>query len=162
MDNENNKQGGSKTLIIVAVILVLVLAGAAVGLRFFAPGLIPGWGTKPGEQGAGESGSDQGSGLGMLYPMKPFIVNLIDPSGRRYLKATLSLELSGPLVKNEIDQRLPQIQDAILVLLSSKTFDDINTIQGKDRLRSEIMNRCNVFITTGQIKNVYFSEFVVQ
>ena len=110
----------------------------------------------------GESGSDQGSGLGMLYPMKPFIVNLIDPSGRRYLKATLSLELSGPLVKNEIDQRLPQIQDAILVLLSSKTFDDINTIQGKDRLRSEIMNRCNVFITTGQIKNVYFSEFVVQ
>ena len=149
-------------LIIIAVVVIVLLGGGAVALRILAPGLIPGWGEKPEEKPADTTAQTADPGLGELYPMKSFIVNLVDPSGKRYLKVTLSLELSTPELKAELDSRLPQIQDAILVLLSSKTFSDISTPAGKAQLRTEIINRCNAYLKMGQIKNVYFSEFVVQ
>ncbi|MBW2087159.1 MAG: flagellar basal body-associated FliL family protein [Deltaproteobacteria bacterium] len=57
---------------------------------------------------------------------------------------------------------MPQIKDSLLVLLSSKTFIDIKTVEGKMRLRMEIIGRINNFLTSGRVKNVYFTEFVVQ
>ena len=158
------KKGGAMKLIIIAVLLIVLLGGGAVALRILAPGLIPGWGEKPQDQpaDAAPGPKEADPGLGELYAMKSFIVNLVDPTGKRYLKITMSLELSVPELKAEVDARLPQIQDAILVLLSSKTFGDISTPAGKSQLRTEIINRCNAYLKTGQIKNVYFSEFVVQ
>jgi flagellar FliL protein len=49
-----------------------------------------------------------------------------------------------------------------LLLLSSKTFDDIATFRGKTKLRNEITSRLNAFLVPGSIKKVYFVEFVVQ
>jgi flagellar FliL protein len=94
--------------------------------------------------------------------MQPFIVNLVDPSGKRYLKATLSLELDRAEVKSEIETKTVKIRDAVLVLLSSKSFGDISTPEGKRRLREEIVTRINTFLTTGRVTGVYFTEFVVQ
>lgn len=164
METGGRKKGGAKKLIIIAVAVMVLLGGAAVALRILAPGLIPGWGEKAGDQPADATAAATAvePGLGELYAMKSFVVNLVDPSGKRYLKITMSLELSAPELKVEVDARLPQFQDAILVLLSSKTFSDISTPAGKAQLRTEIINRCNAYLKTGQIKNVYFSEFVVQ
>ena len=162
------KKGGMRRIIILAVILIVVLAGAAVALMMFAPGLVPGLGEKPEAAKTGEAGGDTASGgakvpeLGVLHPMKTFIVNLMDPGGKRYLKITISLELENEELKAELDKRLPQIRDAILILLSSMTFEDISPIEGKMRLRRQMVNRCNAYLTTGKVKNIFFSEFVVQ
>ncbi len=165
-EEEEQKGGGKKKLIIMLVLFIVVLVGAAVALRFFAPGLIPGWGEKQTDTDPTENPDDPKveppEELGVLYPITPFIVNLVDPSGKRYLKLTLSLELENAELKVEVDNRLPQIQDGILVLLSTKSFTDISTLEGKRRLRMEIINRCNAILKTGKIKNVFFSEFVIQ
>jgi flagellar protein FliL len=159
MDDQRKKGGGK--LILIIIILLVILGAAAFGLRMFAPGLIPGWGEKPG------AGVDGTAGAGKekpktLYPMPAFIVNLMDPSGKRYLKVTLTLELDAPTTEQVVESNMLQIKDAILVLLSSKTYDDINTVEGKRRLKNEIIMRCNTFLQSGQVDNVYFSEFVVQ
>jgi flagellar FliL protein len=49
-----------------------------------------------------------------------------------------------------------------LDLLSSKSYKDIVDINGKQRLRDEILMRLNTFLTGGKIVKVYFTEFVVQ
>lgn len=162
MDNDSEKKGGGKKIIIIILLVVLVLGGAAAALRFLAPGLIPGWGEKQAAGPKTSGGGEGGAGMGELYPMQTFIVNLADPSGKRYLKLTLSLELDNPEMKTEVKTMTPRIRDSILLLLSSMTFEDISSIEGKMRLRDQIVSRCNTYLQMGTVKNVYFSEFVVQ
>lgn len=93
---------------------------------------------------------------------KPFIVNLNDGAGKRFLKLTMSVEAETPELADEINIKTPQFRDTILLLLSSLSFDDIATLDGKMRLRSQMLNRVNTQLSSGKIKNIYFSEFVVQ
>lgn len=156
---------GILPIIIIIIVLVVVLVGGALAMRTFAPGTIPGLGEKPAAESE-ESDSAEKKGqkpqMGVLQDLKPFIVNLADPGGKRYLKLTLSLEVDNTEVQNEVASRLPQIRDAILLLLSGLTFDDISTRAGKMRLRNQIISICNDLLASGQVKGVYFSEFVVQ
>lgn len=100
--------------------------------------------------------------LGPIYSLDTFIVNLADKGGNRYLRVTMDLELNSKVVEDEIKERLPQIRDAILMILPTRRFDDINNSSGKAALRDEIKKKINSFLVKGQISNVYFSEFVVQ
>jgi flagellar FliL protein len=101
--------------------------------------------------------------IGELYPFESFIVNLADPGGTRYLRVTLQVELSATKgLKDEMDKRQPQIRDAVLTILSSKRFEEINSAQGKMVMKQQIMRSINSVLTTGQILNVYVTEFVVQ
>lgn len=157
------RNGGVKIIIIIAVVVVLAVVGGAVGLKFFAPGLLPGSAENTPEEEAEPEEKEAGAAeLGALKPLKPFIVNLADPAGRRYLKLNMTLELDTPEAVAEVDTRMPQIRDAILILLSSMRFEDIRSIEGKMRLRGQIIGRCNTILTAGKVKNVFFSEFVVQ
>lgn len=100
--------------------------------------------------------------LGPLYSLSTLIVNLSDDGGKRYLRTTLELELSVPEVSEEIVNRLPQIKDTILIILSTKKFNDVNSMEGKIRLRDEIIEKVNTLLTKGQLTNIFFTEFVIQ
>ena len=110
------------------------------------------------KQGAAEGKPD----IGPIYSLNDFIVNLVDPHGKKYLKVKMDLELDSDLLRGEIDRRLPQFKDTILTLLSSKRFEDINTLEGKLQLRAEIISMLNQFLKSGMISNLYFVEFIVQ
>ncbi|MEJ2038385.1 MAG: flagellar basal body-associated FliL family protein [Desulfosarcinaceae bacterium] len=100
--------------------------------------------------------------IGPIYKLDTMIVNLADQGGKRYLRITMELELSAPELVEEIDKRLPQLRDAILMILPTKTYAEISTTEGKIALRDELMAKLNSFLKTGTVKTIYFSEFVVQ
>lgn len=100
--------------------------------------------------------------LGTIFPLDTFIVNLADQNGKRYLRVTMDLELSDGVVVRDMKQRLPQMRDSILMVLPSKRFEDIRTIEGKIRLRNEIIANLNSIFGKESITNIYFTEFVVQ
>jgi flagellar protein FliL len=100
--------------------------------------------------------------IGPMYALEPFVVNLNEPLGKRYLKAKLELELAKESTRFEIDRRLPQFRDAVLTLLSGKEFEEISDLTGKYQLRMEILSVLNSLLTTGRIQNLYFTEFIVQ
>ncbi|MBW1763967.1 MAG: flagellar basal body-associated FliL family protein, partial [Deltaproteobacteria bacterium] len=100
--------------------------------------------------------------IGPIYSMDTFIVNLVGTRSKSYLKAKLELELSNEKVKDEINKRLPQFRDTILTLLSTKSDGDIRTLEGKFQVRTEIMMQLNQYLTSGNIRNVYFTDFIVQ
>ena len=100
--------------------------------------------------------------LGPIYTLDTFIVNLADKGGKRYLRVTIDLELQNSEMQAEIVKRLPQVRDSILMILPSKRFDDISSMDGKVALRDEILNTLNGFLTQGKIAKIYFKEFVVQ
>ena len=100
--------------------------------------------------------------LGAIYALDTFIVNLADKGGNRYLRVTIDLELGNPDLETEIVKRLPQVRDSVLMILPSKRFEDISSVDGKIALRNEILETVNGFLTRGEITNIYFKEFVVQ
>ena len=112
--------------------------------------------------GHGEHGAKAEKGPGPILALETFIANLADESGSRYLKATFQVEFLGAAVPPDVNARLPQIRDLILTLLSSKTFDDVRTAEGKQQLREEIIGRINQVLDRDAVKAVYFTEFIVQ
>jgi len=100
--------------------------------------------------------------LGAIYALETFIVNLADKGGNRYLRVTMDLELGIPDLETEIVKRLPQVRDSVLMILPSKRFEDISSVEGKIALRNEILETLNGFLVQGEITNIYFKEFVVQ
>jgi flagellar FliL protein len=142
--------------IIIIVILVLCLAGG--GVFVWKSGLL--------SKGSGEAGMDTGNKnkelIGPILSLDTFIVNLIGDRGKSYLKAKVELELDSEKTIEEVNKRLPQIRDSILTLLSSKSSDDINTLEGKYQLRAEIITAVNQYLKTGKIKNIFFTDFIIQ
>ncbi|MBW1700747.1 MAG: flagellar basal body-associated FliL family protein [Deltaproteobacteria bacterium] len=100
--------------------------------------------------------------IGPTYALDTFIVNLADEGGKRYLRVTMNLELKDTAVSKELEKRLPQIRNAVLMLLPTKRHEDIRNIEGKIGLRDEIITRLNGLFKEESITNLYFTEFVVQ
>ena len=114
------------------------------------------------QQSTQELGSQNSKTIGPLYSFDTFIVNLSDSGGTRYLKVTMQVELSSSKLEAEIEKRKPQLRDIILTVLSSKTYAEVSTAQGKLALKQEILRRVNLVLTSGTLENVYFTEFVSQ
>ncbi len=100
--------------------------------------------------------------LGPIKALDSFIVNLSGAGGRNYLKMEIALEFDNAEVMVEIENKMPQVKDTILLLLSTKSFEDIQSSNGKLMLKNEIITRLNKLLTTGIIQNMYFTNFVVQ
>ncbi len=98
----------------------------------------------------------------LMFHLDPFIVNLAKSGGNRFLKMTVSLEMSSPKVRLELKKNIQKITDSILLLLSTKVFKDVYSVQGKFTLKGEITTRVNQFLTEGQVKGAYFTEFIIQ
>jgi flagellar FliL protein len=115
-------------------------------------------------EGAGQyvQEGEKEASIGPLYKMETLIVNLADQGGKRYLRVTMELELSSEEIVQEIEKRMPQLRDAILMILPTKQYADISSTQGKINLRDEILNKMNSYLKKGSISTIYFTEFVVQ
>jgi len=98
----------------------------------------------------------------LMFHLDPFIVNLAKSGGNRFLKVTVSLEMSSPKVRLGLKKNIQKITDSILLLLSTKIFQDVYSVQGKFTLKGEITTRVNQFLTEGQVKGAYFTEFIIQ
>ncbi|HZW05166.1 MAG TPA: flagellar basal body-associated FliL family protein [Anaerolineaceae bacterium] len=121
-------------------------------------------------------------GEGVLVNMSTKIINLADPGGRKYIRLTVVLEFAPPPVPageetkaahgEETDPTaefqaglngyMPQMDDIVITLLSTKTYEQLYTAEGKEALRNEIMEEINGRIEAVDVISVYFTEFVVQ
>jgi len=159
-ENAAEGRGKSKKMLLIIIIAVIVLSGGGV-----AAFLLLGGGSEA-EAKAQQAKSDaealQSSNVGPMVDIESFIVNILDDSGTRYLKAAMTLEVTSDKVVEEINQRMPQLKDSILLLIGNKSFSELQDLQGKMQLRAELSSKLNDFLKNGQIKRIYFTDFVVQ
>lgn len=156
------KKAKSKLLLIL-VIGVLLVALLGVGGFIVYKQVMGGGGDDADKKTKTESAAKkEASKLGVVTGLDPFIVNLSGEAGKRYIKVTMQLELSSKEGIEEVQQRMPQIKDSVITVLSSKTTEDLLTVDGKFQLKEQILTRVNILLQTGVVKNVYFVEFVIQ
>ncbi|MDR1577240.1 MAG: flagellar basal body-associated FliL family protein [Deltaproteobacteria bacterium] len=94
--------------------------------------------------------------------LKPFTTNLNEPSGRRFLKVTIGMEVDNQEAVDELNKKMSDIQDSVLILLSSQSLEDIHNVDGKERLRGQILNRTNSYMTKNKVKKIKYSDFIIQ
>ena len=100
--------------------------------------------------------------IGEMLVMEPFVVNLADPKGKRYLKVKIELELESKEAVDKATKVSPKLRDMVIMMLTSLGFEEIMTPEGKIRVRDELLERFNEIMRPDHIKNIYFTEFVVQ
>lgn len=157
------KKSNNLVLIIIAVVLVLVLVIVGVVVVMLAGG-----DDTPQASNNNPSAKEKPMKLmdsmevGPMFPLDNFTVNLLSDSGRRYLKVQMNLELDGEELAAELESKTAVVRDVVIRLLSSKTLEEISTAKGKDKLKEQIVNQLNLRLRDGNVRNLYFTEFVVQ
>lgn len=100
--------------------------------------------------------------VGPVLDLDPFVLNLADHDQLRYLKVSIKLQLDRPEEQTDFKDKLPAIRDALLVLLTSKESRGLRTVDGKMLVRDEIGGRINAIMKKGKIRQVFFTEFIIQ
>jgi len=150
-ENQEEKPKKSKLkLIIIGVIVLLLGAGGFFGYSKYKK--------------ANEKDTEKEEQVSIIIPLRSFVVNLFDKKGigKRYLKISMELEVAKEEDKLKIDNHIPQLRDTVLILLSSQTLKDINTMEGKLELKHEILLRMNQMLGNKTVRRIFFTEFVVQ
>jgi flagellar FliL protein len=155
------KGGNYKLFVINGVVLVLLICAAA-GTFFFLTKNTTSPDVRIVETGVPVSPLNQQNEIGPMVNIDEFIVNIISADSTRYVKAALTFELTNDAVSKEVQKRMPQVRDAILLLIGNKTFEELQDLQGKRQLKAELKSRINSFLQTGKVKSIYFTNFVVQ
>ena len=101
---------------------------------------------------------------GPVLTLDEFLVNLADPGSDHFLKVTVGLELSKEKGKTPetLKEDTPQIRDAVLASLSSKTRDSLGPQAGREKLKAEIKKKVNEALGEDDVEGVYFTNFVTQ
>lgn len=84
-----------------------------------------------------------------------------------YLKVEIKIKIANEKVAEKINQRTPEIRDALLLLMTSKTTEDLKTVEDKQRLAAEMAAQINRVIQSTKpeadgVLGVYFTDFMLQ
>jgi len=90
-----------------------------------------------------------------------FTVNLRDSAGGRTLQLDIQVE-SVLETAAKVEERMPQLRDSVILLASDYSYEELEGIDGKLRLRDEIQARVNAVLDPASVSRVYFTSFVVQ
>lgn len=159
---EEQGKGGASVLTIALVGVVALLAGA--GATYF----LVGGAAEPGTVGEAEgeaADSTQEAEVPFserLVSLDPFVVNVSSNPYPRYVKVKMELEVDEPEQKQRIEDRMAQVRDSLIVLITSKRLDDVSDFEGKALLKEEIVDRLNGLAPEPLVRSVLFTEFVIQ
>ncbi|NLF83362.1 MAG: flagellar basal body-associated FliL family protein [Candidatus Gastranaerophilales bacterium] len=183
---------GVNLLIINTVITVVICLLFMVG-NYFTVNSIVNSNFKNFSALIGTQGDEGGEDIerperGIILDLGEFILNLSDPSAKRYLKVNVALELSrseldpdlsvkpqksgghgaaaeDPLaaIEKEMNQYKPAIRDAIISILSSKSAEELSSLAGKDLAKEQIKDAINpIFAGEREVIRVSFGAFIIQ
>ena len=155
---EEEENNGLMRLIIIAVSIVLVLSIIGfVMVKFVNPEQVS-LGSVTGKESEQKEEEDE---IGPTYQLGDFTVNFAENQNYQFLKASIVFEVSHAKLNEELNKRNPQIRDLVISILRTQTPDDIKA-PTTDNIKSEIKTKVNDKLNTGEIKNVWFTQLVIQ
>lgn len=97
--------------------------------------------------------------LGTLIPLDSFLVNIHSDQGTKFLQTQMELELADPGAEEEITKKKAAVRDSVIMLLSSRSYDELRQPHGIKKLRKDILTNVNNLLTTGKVREVFFTQF---
>jgi flagellar FliL protein len=150
---EQEPKKGSKKMLIVIIagsIILTVAAGFVTYTQFIAKG----------KSGDGHKKEETKDTKATLVSLEPFVLNLAEQG--RFLKVSMQFELADQSDQQLFADSTPQIRDSVITLMSSKSAESVSSAEGKFQLKDELLLRTNQALGKDVLKNLYFTEFVMQ
>jgi flagellar FliL protein len=97
-----------------------------------------------------------------VIEMQPFIVNLADKNESRYLRMSISLGVGGGDDAKVDSLFTTKIRNGILAIVTTKTSDQVLTVEGKDQLRKEMLKAARAAANKPEVLSIYITDFIVQ
>ncbi|MES2150427.1 MAG: flagellar basal body-associated protein FliL [Pseudomonadota bacterium] len=98
--------------------------------------------------------------------IEPFTVNLQPENGDQYLQIQFTLQVANAENEEKIKLNMPKVRSRLLLLLSAKKASELNTVEGKKLLSSEIVAAIKApFAEKGEpqaVTDVLFTSFIIQ
>ncbi len=107
-----------------------------------------------------------------------FVINYAVDGRQRYLQASITLMHRDPLLDKLISLHMPAIRNGLVMLLSSKNFNDLQTAEGKEQAKADslavvqgllkkeqdalVASGAKEGLTTANVEQVLFTNFVMQ
>lgn len=175
---ETEKKPSNLKKIIIFAVAGIVVIGLAVGATLYFAGVIGGdeaAATEKMQEGVAEDANkdadvaaDDEAETGTIYhKFKPaFVVNFEDKGKLRFLQINLSVATKFASVIDALTTHEPVIRNNLVLLYSSKTAIELNSLEGKEELRRQtreiIQKIMQDNIGKPGIEEVFFTGFVVQ
>lgn len=114
-------------LVLIAGVLVLLAGGGGAAWYFM----------RPADTHAPQAAEKPNPAI--FLPLESFTVNLLPTDGQmQFIQAGLTLKLEDSAAADLIKERMPQVRDRVLIVLSSKRSAELLHTQGKQKLAAEI------------------------
>jgi flagellar basal body-associated protein FliL len=111
--------------------------------------------------GRGAEATDPEAGA-INYALEPFTTNLADAGGRRILRVSMELRVSGEIEVRDLDLHRTKLRSEILSLLRSRYLADLEGEIGMQRLAADLVTRANAVLGRPVVLRVYFTDFIIQ
>ena len=169
LTTEKPKEGKSKKkLLAVIVILTLVTAGIGTAVGLFVLKKT----TPPPIQTAADTppvvvvpSTPPPPPLPAEYNLKlaPFWVPVITPANEeRFMVATFVLNTKDPVLYTEMQDKITTLRDAIYYYMKNKDFAFLIDPDNAETLREDLVVAINHYLVQGELKNLYFDQYLLQ
>lgn len=118
-------------------------------------------------EGGAEGAADSTKLPAIYFNLHPaFVVNFEEKGRSRYLQADITLVVRDPEVIKVMEMHMPVVRNLLVILLSSQSFDALQTPEGKEALLAEALVKLQEFLQAEMgkpgVEKVLFVNFVMQ
>ncbi|ADZ92443.1 flagellar basal body-associated FliL family protein [Marinomonas mediterranea] len=163
---EDGKKGGKKKLIIILVAVLILLGGGGAAAYLF---LFSGDEPLPEESSVDDAAAQavQTDGPAIYLELdQPFVVDFMVSGRQRYLQLKMTLKSRDQVQIDAVKIHMPLIRNSLVLLFSSQSFDELQTLEGKKALKQAALESVNNILTqetgVGGMQDVLFTNFVMQ
>jgi len=136
------------------LVIIVLLVAVALGAGYVVSAKVWGFPLFPGPE-AKKSQAEKHS----MYSLGTFVTNLNDPG--RLIRVGIDLELENDEAARLVAARASQVKTEIYGILRAKRYLDLEGETGLKNLQKDILSRMESMFP-GAVRNVFFSEFIIQ
>lgn len=163
------QRGLSKIMLLVVILVVLLLTGGSTVLAMYLGGMFDSPVEEVAEESEGMDGAEAEAPKPppQYLPIEPALVVNFDYKGRvGFLQADIEIMAREQAAVSGVQQHMPVIRNNLLLLLSSTSYEDVATREGKEQLAQDAREEVNKVLAEqgveAEIEAVYFTGFVMQ
>ncbi len=166
LDLDVKSGGKSNKIVLIALVVLLLLVGGG-GAAFFLLG-------GDDNEAEGEAGTAteheaekvEAKEVHYLELGKEFVVNLEDNSKVNFMQVEIQVMANTTEPLSLIEHHMPVIRNKLMLILSSQKYEEVNTQEGKQKLRESIKQAIQEVLheasPEANIEAVYFTSLIMQ
>ncbi len=161
------KSGGKSNTLLLIILIVLLLVVGGGGAAFLLMG-----GDEKAAEGEDASTAEhaeekvEAKEVHYMKLGKEFVVNLEDNRRVNFMQVDIQVMAHSTEPLTQIEHHMPVIRNKLMLILSSQKYEEVNTLEGKQKLREEVKEAIQEVLHEGSpeanIEAVYFTSLIMQ